>query len=78
MSKTEVYDFNKLAAAWNSPLVARSQHQLDKFSGGILNARTLANADCLGTGPKGRVRVGRKVAYSVDSLIEWMQAKREV
>ena len=78
MSKTEVYDFNKLAAAWSSPLVARSQHQLDKFSGGILNARTLANADCLGTGPKGRVRVGRKVAYPVDSLIEWMQAKREV
>ena len=50
----------------------------NKFSGGILNARTLANADCLGTGPKGRVRVGRKVAYPVDSLIEWMQAKMEV
>ncbi|MFC1779575.1 hypothetical protein ACFLZU_04495 [Thermodesulfobacteriota bacterium] len=71
------FDLTTLADNWSSPLVARNQSQLDKFSGGILNARTLANADCLGTGPKGRVRIGRKIAYPVNSLIEWMQAKRE-
>ena len=69
------FDFKILSQKWVSPLVARDQRQLDKFSGGLLNARTLANADCLGTGPKRRVKVGRKVAYPVDALIEWMQAK---
>lgn len=64
------FDLTTLADSWPAPLVSRNQQQLDKFSGGILNARTLANADCLGTGPKGRVRVGRKVAYPVDSLID--------
>ena len=72
------FDLTTLADNWSSPLVARTQQQLDKFSGGILNARSLANADCLGTGPKGRVRIGRKVAYPVNSLISWMQQKREV
>jgi hypothetical protein len=72
------FELTALADNWPSLLVSRDQHQLDKFSGGILNARTLANADCLGTGPKGRVRVGRKVAYPVDSLINWMKSKQEV
>ena len=65
----------KLASNWFSPLVARDQKQLDRFSGGILNARTLANEDSLGTGPKNRIKIGKKVAYPVESLIEWMQAK---
>ncbi len=65
----------KLANNWSSPLVARDQKQLDRFSGGILNARTLANEDSLGTGPKNRIKIGKKVAYPVESLIEWMQAK---
>lgn len=72
------FNLNDLASTWNAPLVARDQKQLDRFSGGILNARTLANEDSLGTGPKGRIKVGRKVAYPVESLIEWMKAKAEV
>lgn len=71
------FDLTTLASNWNSALVARDQKQLDKFSGGLLNARSLANSDSLGTGPKNRVKFGRKVAYPVDSLIEWMQDKME-
>jgi hypothetical protein len=71
------FDITELAKRWPSPLVARDQKQLDKFSGGILNARTLANEDSLGTGPKGRIKVGRKVAYPVESLIQWMRDKTE-
>lgn len=77
MQKSLTFDLNTLADNWPSPLVARNQQQLDKFSGGILNARTLANEDSLGTGPKCRINIGRKVAYPVDSLVEWMQAKME-
>ena len=69
------FDLEELARKWPSPLVARSQHALDRFSGGILNARTLANADSLGTGPSKKIQIGRKVAYPADSLVEWMKAR---
>ena len=72
------FNLTNLANSWPSPLVARNQKQLDKFSGGILNARTLASEDSLGTGPQNRIKIGRKVAYPVESLIDWMQEKREV
>ena len=71
------FDFKTLVDNWPSPLVARDQKQLDKFSGGLLNARTLANADSLGTGPQGRVKVGRKVAYPATKLAEWMASRTE-
>ena len=73
----QTFNFTELAKSWPSPLVARDQKQLDKFSGGILNARSLSNEDSLGTGPKGRIKVGRKVAYPVESLIQWMMDKTE-
>jgi len=78
MQSSTPFDLTTLADNWPSKLVHRSQPTLDRFSGGILNARTLANADSLGTGPVGRIRIGRKVAYPVQSLIAWMQEKREV
>jgi hypothetical protein len=77
-SPEEYFNLTTLADNWSSDLISRDQQQLDSFSGGILNARTLANVDSLGTGPKGRVKIGRKVAYPVHSLVEWMQAKREM
>ena len=73
----EEFDFKVLVDNWPSPLIARNQKQLDKFSGGLLNARTLANADSLGIGPKGRVKVGRKVAYPTNSLAEWLASRME-
>lgn len=69
----ETPDFSKLFEKWPSPLVARSE--LSRFSGGLLNSKTLANLDSNGTGPGGRVRIGRKVAYKVSSLIEWMESR---
>lgn len=71
------FDFMELVERWPSPLVGRDQATLDKFSGGLLNARSLANHDSLGTGPKVKVRVGRKVAYSAYSLAMWMKARAE-
>jgi len=70
----DIYD--ELAARWPSPVVARKE--VGKFSGGILNPRTLANLDSLGKGPDGKFQVGpRKIAYPVNSLIIWMRAQGE-
>lgn len=67
--------FKKMAAAWPAPLVARSE--VGRFSGGLLNARTLANMDCKGSGPANRLRVGRKIAYPTADLVAWMQSRVE-
>lgn len=67
-----VFEFQKLAQAWASPIVARTEVQ--KFSGGLLSPRTLANLDSLGEGPP-RGRCGRKVFYPVDTLVAWLERR---
>ena len=74
MDKKRV-DLSILLENWPSPYVARTE--VEKFSGGILKARTLANLDSQGKGPRGRFRVGRKVAYPAASLVEFMQKQSE-
>lgn len=64
--------FDRLAVSWPSPIVARAQ--VGKFSGGLLHARTLANLDCLGRGPR-KVSLGRKVGYDRDDLVRWMKER---
>ena len=66
-------DFSAYAEAWKAPFVARSK--LDEFSGGALNARTMANHDSAGTGPAGRINMGRKVIYPVNEVIAWMESR---
>ena len=69
-------DLRKLKERWPSAIVSRSK--VSEFSGGLLNPKTLANADSLGVGPSGRVRCGRLIAYDVDQLIRWMETRGEV
>ncbi len=75
MEENKKFDLNELAENWPSRVVARTQEDLDKFSGGILNARTLANLDSQGRGPKGRIKIGRRVAYPVRALVKWMEER---
>lgn len=62
--------FADLASKWPSAIVARSE--VGRFSGGLLHPRTMANHDSAGTGPAERISLGRKTAYPVGSLIDWM------
>jgi len=66
-------DLSILLENWPSPYVARSE--VRKFSGGILHPRTMANLDALNKGPKGRIRMGRKVFYLTTSLVTWMEER---
>jgi len=66
--------FDRLIQNWSSPLVAR--HEVARFSGGLLHPRTLANLDAQpGKGPKGKLTVGKRVAYDVILLVEWMRGR---
>ena len=66
-------NLQSLAEAWGASYVERSK--VSEFSGGILHSRTMANMDASGQGIKGRIKIGRKVAYPVDELITWMEAR---
>jgi len=49
------------------PLISRDH--VEELLGGIISSKTLANLDSLGKGPK-RIRIGRKVAYMTEDLLE--------
>ena len=64
--------FDELRDKWPSAIVARTE--IANFTGGILTAGYMANLDSIGQGPP-RISLGRKVAYPVDTLIEWLRAR---
>jgi predicted DNA-binding transcriptional regulator AlpA len=54
------------------PIIARDH--VEKLLGGVISAKTLANLDSIGTGPK-RMRIGRKVAYRTEDLLDWLASR---
>jgi len=62
-----------LADRWPSSLVARSE--VPRFTGGLISEKYIANLDSCGKGPEGRFRVGRKIAYPTDKLVEWLRSR---
>ena len=54
------------------PLISRDH--VEKLLGGVISSKTLANLDSLGEGPK-RMRVGRKVAYLTEDLLDWLETR---
>lgn len=58
------------------PIIARVEVQ--KLLGGVICSKTLANADSLGTGPKGRIKIGRRVAYDTQELLTWLESKNSL
>lgn len=73
LMKEQKADFSSLAQKWPSPYVARQE--VERFTGGMISIKYLANLDCQGFGPKGRVRVGRKIAYPVDQFVSWLESR---
>ena len=54
------------------PVISRDH--VEKLLGGIISSKTLANLDSIGKGPK-RMRVGRKVAYLTEDLLDWLKQR---
>jgi hypothetical protein len=57
------------------PIIARSQ--IEKFLGGVISSKRLANLDSLGEGPK-RMRIGRKIAYRTEDLLNWLASRAKI
>jgi len=64
--------FDSMAERWPSAVVARTE--IEKFSGGLMSGKYMANLDSQKAGPA-RVTVGRKVAYPVRELVAWLRSR---
>jgi len=67
--------FQDMVAKWPSTWIARTE--IERFSGGMISEKYLANLDSAGKGPTGRVRCGRKVVYPVAALVAWLESRSE-
>jgi hypothetical protein len=54
------------------PMISRDH--VEKYLGGVISPKTLANLDSEGKGPR-RMRIGRKVAYFTEDLLEWLSLR---
>ncbi len=60
----------------NNPSGYILRKDLTERTGGLLHSRTMANLDSIGQGIPNRIMIGnRKVAYSVDEVIKYLQKK---
>lgn len=55
------------------PILARQS--VGKFTGGIIQPGTCANLDSRGLGPEGRFRVGKKICYSREAFLKWLEGR---
>lgn len=69
----QTLDLRCLAEKWPSAIVAREE--IGRFTGGLIQPKSIANLDSLGQGPPTSIKVGRKVAYPVDALIAWLEQR---
>jgi len=60
---------DSMAEKWPSSLVSRNK--IAAFTGGLITPGRIANLDSEGKGPEA-FKVGRKVCYPVQPLIEWL------
>ena len=65
------FDFRSLAEKL-PPIISRDH--IEKLLGGVVSAKRMANLDSLGHGPR-RLRIGRKVAYKTEDLLEWLEGR---
>jgi phage terminase Nu1 subunit (DNA packaging protein) len=63
--------FEKLKNYHSANYITREQ--LQSLAGGIVSAKTIANLDSRGLGIKDRKLVGKKIAYHIDDVIQWLK-----
>lgn len=67
-------DLEKIAADWPSPFVARSE--IEKFTKGLYKARSMNTLDGSGKGIKRKIKVGSKVSYLKQDIIDWIKERK--
>ena len=68
-------DLSCLAENWPSDIVYR--RDMNKFTGGVIDFKTMQNYDSQGKGPD-RIKIGKRTAYRIEPLIKWIEDRSEV
>ena len=58
------------------PVFGRTE--VESLIPGLISSKSLANLDCVGQGPNGSFRHGRKVCYERDSFITWLISRIKI
>ncbi len=66
-------DLKKIAEDWPSPFVARSE--IENFTKGLYKPRSMNTFDGKGQGIKRKLRMGAKIIYLKEDVIEWLKTK---
>lgn len=70
-------ELKKQLLAIMPPVFVRQQAL--ELTGGMIDGRTLANLDSAGTGPEGRVKMGKgKVGYMREPFVDWFLGRLEI
>lgn len=70
----DTFDFTELERKWPSPFVDRSQ--VGALTGGILQPKFMQALESKGQGLP-RVRIGKKVAYRVKDIADYLKSKSQ-
>jgi hypothetical protein len=65
--------FEKLKEKWPSPFVSRDR--IGEFTEGILKQTSMNTLDARGTGIQKRYRIGNRVFYETDSVVDWLKTR---
>jgi hypothetical protein len=74
--ESAIAEIKKAMAGCEGTFVPRDK--VESLTNGAISSKWLANLDCLGKGPKGAFKVGRKQCYPIDSLTDWLISRLEV
>lgn len=55
-----------------------TRKELQKLTGGLIHAKTIANLDSQGVGIKNKSVIGTKVIYEIDDVITWLKENTEL
>ena len=65
--------FDEMAENWPSEIIARTEIKV--FTGGLISPRYIANLDCRGEGPSGRIKSGRRTGYPKRAFVQWLRER---
>jgi hypothetical protein len=68
--------FQNMGEKWPSAWVSRTE--IERFTGGMIKEKYMANLDSQQIGCPGRIRCGRKIAYPVQNLVKWLESRSTV
>ncbi len=66
---------DQIKTTWPHPAIPR--HKVAEATGYLTTSKTLANEDCLGTGPEGAFMMNGRVCYPIESLLFWLKQRIE-